>query len=204
MWAMMLFSEWSGRYRRRGDTINPGYASSQLVDVTAQQALMARYKAQDSAETGVPDWGSELHQLLEMGLQNTPYGFDITAFDQPHGYGPSMRALWLAAQRQGRPEAEIWRDIVAWARHRPAAWALEDQRKKKGLAHTTPELGAFLARELSWHTTDDPEYPWATDLEGERWQVRLNDFPDDFMYSLVIDNSDVGDFHDWPEPWQGR
>lgn len=204
MWAIKLFAEWAGRYRRRGDTINPGYASSQLADVTAQQALMARYRAQDSLETGVPDWGSDLHQLIGMGLKNAPHGFDITAFDQPHGYGPSMRALWLAAQRQGQPQAEIWRYIVAWARHRPAAWALEDQRKKKGLAYTTPAMGAFLARELNWDTTDDPEDPWATEVEEERWQIRLNDFPDDFMYSLVIDNRDVGNFHDWPETWRRR
>ena len=63
-------------------------------------------------------------------------------------------------------------------------------------------MGAFLARELSWDTTDDLEYPWATEVEEEHWQIRLNDFPDDFMYSLVIDARDVGNFHDWPETWQ--
>ena len=196
----MLFSDWSLRYGRRGDIINPGYASSQLADVTAQLALMARYRARDSAETGIPDWGEELQQLVETALKYAR--FDITAFDQPHDCGPSMRIVWLAAQRQGQPKAEIWRYIVAWARHRPSAWKVEDQRKKKGLAHTTAELGALLARELSWGTTDNPEYPWATKVEGEHWQIRLNDFPDDFMYSLIIDGKNAGDFHDWPETWR--
>ena len=202
MWAIMLFSEWSGRYRRRGDTINPGFGSSQLADVTAQQTLMTRLRARDSAETAVPDWGAELQQLIEMALQNAPTGFDVTAFDQPHGYGPSMRALWLAAQRLGHPETEVWRYIVAWARHRPAAWEVEDRRKKQGLAHITPELGTLLARELSWDTTDDLENPWVAEVDGERWQIRLNDFPDDFMYSLVIDDKGIGGFHDWPETWR--
>ena len=199
--AIMLFTDWSSRYRRRGNMINPGYASSQLADVTAQQALTARYRARDSAEKGVPDWGAELQQLVETALQYTP-DVDITAFDQPHGYGPSMRALWLAAQRQGQPQTEIWRSIVAWARHRPEAWQLEDQRKKKGLAHTTPELGALLARELSWNTSNDLERPWTTEVKGEHWQIHLNDFPDDFMYSLLIDGKEVGGFHDWPETWK--
>ena len=199
--AIYLFSDWSSRYRRRGNVINPGYSSSQLADVTAQQVLMARYRARDSAETGVPDWGAELQQLVETALQYTP-DVDITAFDQPHGYGPSMRALWLAAQRQGQPQTEIWRSIVDWARHRPEAWQLEDQRKKKGLAHTTPELGALLARELSWNTSNDLERPWTTEVKGEHWQIRLNDFPDDFMYSLLIDGKEAGGFHDWPETWK--
>lgn len=202
MWALMLFSEWSGRYRRRGDTINPGFGSSKLADVTAQRALMVRQRARDSAETAVPDWGSELHQMLEMALPNAPRGFDVTTFDQPHSYGPSMRALWLEAQRRGYPETEVWRHIIAWARHRPAAWEVEDRRKKQGLAHITPELGVLLARELSWDTTDNPEFPWATEVDGEHWQIRLNDFPDDFMYRLVVDGESVGDFHDWPETWQ--
>ena len=66
----------------------------------------------------------------------------------------------------------------------------------------TPELGTKLVRELSWSMTDDPEHPWSTKVDGKRWQIRLNDFPDDFMYSLLIDGKEVGDFHDWPETWK--
>jgi uncharacterized protein YjaG (DUF416 family) len=200
MWALMLFAAWMGRYTRRRDTINGGYG--QLADVTAQQALVARQRVLDGAETAVPDWGSELHQIIDMALQNAHNNFDVTAFDQPHGYGPSMRRLWIEGQQLDHPDLEAWQHILAWAHHRPTAWEVEDQRKKQGLAHITPGLGALLARELSWDTTGDPEYPWATQVDGERWQIRLNDFPDDFMYSLVIDDRGAGDFHDWPETWR--
>ena len=201
-WALMLFTTWMGRYSRRHNIINGSYG--QMADVTAQQALVARQRWLDGAEPTIPDWGSELPEVMNMSLQNVHDYFDVTAFDQPHGFGPSLRRLWIEGQRLNQPALEPWHHIIAWAHHRPAAWKVEDQRKKKGLAHTTPTLGALLARELSWDTTGAPEYPWATEVEGECWQIRLNDFPDDFMYSLVIEGTEVGDFHDWPETWRQR
>jgi uncharacterized protein YjaG (DUF416 family) len=201
--AIRLFAEWAGRYRRRGDTINPGFGSSQLADQTVQQAIIAQRRAKDSAETDLPDWGPELQQLIDLALQNAPSNeFDVTAFDQPHGYGPSMRALWSEGKGLGQPETEAWWHIVAWARHRPTAWDVEDRRKKQGLAYTSPELGVLLARETNWDSADDLDHPWETEVVGERWHIRLNDFPDDLMYSLVINGECVGDFHDWPETWQ--
>jgi hypothetical protein len=89
-----------------------------------------------------------------------------------------------------------------WASHRPAVWQVEDRRKKKGLAHAAPELGDKLARALSWRSTDDPIYPWAAEVDGNSWRVRINDFPDECMYSLIIGSETAGDFHDWPETWQ--
>ena len=38
-------------------------------------------------------------------------------------------------------------------------------------------------------------------MDGQRWEVRINDFPEEYMYSLLIDGTVVGDFHDWPEAW---
>jgi hypothetical protein len=79
---------------------------------------------------------------------------------------------------------------------------VEDQRKMKGSAHSAPELGDKLARELSWRSTGDPIYPWAAEVDGNSWRVRVNDFPDELMYSLMIGSENAGDFHDWPETWQ--
>jgi uncharacterized protein YjaG (DUF416 family) len=199
MWAIMLFSTWSGRYSRRQKTIGGEYG--QLADTIAQEALMAKLRTLDSTDMIIPDWGSELSELMKMAIENLPYDFDHTPYDQPHSYGPSFRRLWLEGGQSERTASEPWRHIIDWAHHRPPAWEVEDRRKKQGLIHTTPQLGALLARELDWNTTDDVEYPWVAEVDGERWQIRLNDFPDDFMYSLDIDDRDEGDFHDWPETW---
>jgi hypothetical protein len=33
------------------------------------------------------------------------------------------------------------------------------------------------------------------------WRVGLNDFPDDLMYTLIVNDQIIGKFHDWPEHW---
>jgi hypothetical protein len=140
--------------------------------------------------------------MIDMCFANPLLKLDASSPLQPHGHGPSMRALWSAAKRMQQPDIEAWRAILAWARHRPAAWEAEDRRKKKGLAVASPELGANLARKVAWTATGDVELPWSADVENTRWQVRINDFPDELMYSLVIDGQEAGDFHDWPQNWQ--
>lgn len=200
LWAVMVLAAWMGRYKRRYDTIKGNYG--QLADTIAQQALAMRQRTIDSAESALPNWGEELQNTIDMALKNTLNGFDVSSFDQPHGYGPSLRRLWLEGQRTIQPPADAWRHVLAWARHHPTAWAAEDQRKKRGAAYTNPALGKWMARELTWRTTNHPEFPWAADADGDQLQVRLNDFPDDFMYSLLINETIIGDFHDWPENWQ--
>jgi hypothetical protein len=78
----------------------------------------------------------------------------------------------------------------------------EDRRKKKGHAHPSPAIGEYLARKLTWTAKDDVEYPWETEINGQTWRIHLNDFPDDFMYALLVDDIELGSFHDWPENWK--
>jgi hypothetical protein len=67
---------------------------------------------------------------------------------------------------------------------------------------------------------DHPELsrfvPWATARNGQQhivfeavvdqqtWAVRLNDFPDDPLYTLTINGGEVIDFDDWPAFWGPR
>jgi hypothetical protein len=46
------------------------------------------------------------------------------------------------------------------------------------------------------------EHPWAVEADGVRWQIRINDFPDEPMYSLLKDDTLIGNFHDWPAGWE--
>jgi hypothetical protein len=38
----------------------------------------------------------------------------------------------------------------------------------------------------------------------DRWTVRLNDFPDEPLYSLLIGSEEVFHFDNWPEIWGSR
>jgi uncharacterized protein YjaG (DUF416 family) len=198
--VLLWFSEWMGRYRRRLALLTGGYGK--LADTTGQAALVRRQRAKDAAQPATPGWDQEVREMVDLTLANPMLELDVTSVDAPHGYGPSVRRLWAEAKARGKTDAQAWQHVVAWARHRPAVWDDEDRRKKKGLAHSAPALGDHLSREVTWSPTDNAEYPWAAEVDGARWRVRLNDFPDEILYSLIVGDTVVGDFHDWPESWR--
>jgi hypothetical protein len=63
------------------------------------------------------------------------------------------------------------------------------------------DLRERLLTATRWTRTGNPEWPWQTRVGDERWAVRLNDFPEEAMYTLFVDEEPAGDFNDWPERW---
>jgi hypothetical protein len=201
LFAITYLGYWLARYSRRMQTINGSYGK--VADEPGQRALVACNRARDAAEPGRPPWEPEVSEAFELCLaNNSQLGvLDAPTTQTPHACGPSLRRLWLAGRRLGPSDRAAWQHIRTWASHRPAAWPAEDQRKHQGLAHYDPQLGEHLARPLSWHPTGDPFHPWATEVDGNTWQVRINDFPDELLYSLIIASGPALPFHDWPERW---
>lgn len=200
MVAMSNFCEWGVRYLHRLRTISGKHG--RLADTAAQQALIARARARDAQDPAVPAWDPTVLQVMAINLGNPYSEYDVKSLDQPHGYGPSLRGLWSDARCRGLSDDEAWQSVVAWAHHRPAAWEAEDRRKKRGRAQAAPELVDRLARAVAWSATGDLDFPWAAEVDGPRWRVRLNDFPDAVMYTLLVDDQEIGDFHDWPGAWK--
>ena len=202
----MLFSEligaWGGRYGRRKQFLDG--TMGQLADMHAQRAVIARNHALDAAVPGNADWPDDVQLMLGYSYQNSASSFGARSADAPHGYGPSLRRLWIEARQRGvTSAAAIVEALDAWGHHHPPSWQLEDKRRKK----TTPEgkaataLGEKFTGDIEWNDTGDVHFPWSADVDGVRWRVRINDFPDEPMYSLEIDGVIAGDFHDWPEQW---
>ncbi len=47
----------------------------------------------------------------------------------------------------------------------------------------------------------DAEFPFAATVDGARWVLRLNNFPAEQMWTLLIDDAEVITFDDWPKSW---
>jgi uncharacterized protein YjaG (DUF416 family) len=167
----LLFSRWAARYSRRRQSIDSSYGAP--ADTAAQQALVVRSKAIDTAFKGTPNWEPDLRSMIDRSL--TFGGNDVRSAEEPHGYGPSARRLWIEAKNQGLSDAEAWEQLAVWANHRPTAWELEDRRKKKGWGSVFPNLAEHLAQRVEWHTTADPLRPWTSEVDGHLYQIRLND-----------------------------
>ena len=196
----VYLSAWLGRYHRRKETISGGYGV--LADQIASKLLVAKNRARDLAEKDLPTWESSARWKIDLCYRNSLLnGLDAGTPEEPHGYGPSLRRLWIEAKRRGLSDQEAWESIGAWARHQPEAWGTKGKGGRKRPTVNSTALREHLAQPLIWSATGDLDVPWATEVDGESWQVRLNDFPDELMYSLLIGGEVVGDFHDWPKTW---
>ena len=59
-----------------------------------------------------------------------------------------------------------------------------------------------VKRPISWITGSVKDGICFTALVDVRaWQIRLNDFPDEPAYTLLIDGADILHFDDWPSFW---
>ncbi len=59
----------------------------------------------------------------------------------------------------------------------------------------------WLKEEIVWEKSSDPEYPFIADFNGEKCAIRLNDFPAEKLYTLMVNEKEIADFDDWPEQW---
>jgi hypothetical protein len=194
--ALQCFAAWGGRYRRRRNILEGGLDySDTLADQIARGLLLERNQRIDREFPKLPDWDTLTRSMIEGSVRNTKQ----LALDVPHPHGPSVRRLWSEAQQHGISGDRAWMYILDWALRLPTAFAIETERlsrKEQPLANQHH----YLEQPAEWTDTGDANVPWKS-VEPAGWQVGLNDFPDEFMYTLHIDGKKIGDFHDWPKSW---
>lgn len=195
----IVLGRWGARYSRRRAFIDGSYGRP--ADATAMRALIDRQRAHEAAEPAAAEWSDDVRKWIGYFF-NPHNGLDVQSADDAPAYGPSVRRLWLEARARGESEIDAWESVAAWGTHRPAAWDAEDRRKKQRRSPTERALAASLERAIDWLPTGDADQPWVATVDGVQWNVQLNDFPDAVMYTLLLGNSVVGDFHDWPDAWQ--
>lgn len=64
------------------------------------------------------------------------------------------------------------------------------------------DISNVFKQNLVWVKTEDVDFPYETKVKDVLWQIRLNDFPEEPLYTLCIQGNPLFDFDDWPHNWQ--
>ncbi|MEP6574475.1 MAG: hypothetical protein ABJD11_17370 [Gemmatimonadota bacterium] len=68
---------------------------------------------------------------------------------------------------------------------------------------TSPRpLDDYLRQPTVWEESRDAERPFLSIVGSEFWVIKLNDYPREPLFSLIVNGTTIGDFDDWPEVWQ--
>ena len=78
---------------------------------------------------------------------------------------------------------------------------LSRNRLVMATAQPAPDFHSLLETPISWTATDDMDTPWNASVGGHSLAVQMNDFPDESLYTLIVDDDAVANFDDWPAAW---
>lgn len=125
---------------------------------------------------------------------------------------PGEQVIWAAGRKRGTftlPPADVIRAVRSQARangmtllvpRQPVASTGDEGKRvvKEDNWDDHPET----RRNVRWQAMDDPEVVGRAEIDGKVWLVRLNDFPDEPLYTLLIDGLETIHFNDWPPFWE--
>ena len=60
----------------------------------------------------------------------------------------------------------------------------------------------YMLKRIEWQKTEDASYPYNALVNSNIWTIRTNDFPNEPLYTLLIDGIDIGYFDNWPILWK--
>lgn len=63
------------------------------------------------------------------------------------------------------------------------------------------EVEGYLLKIVVWNEGPSPIYPYIAALDGDELVLRLNDFPEEHLYTLFVNKSEVLSFDEWPDMW---
>lgn len=65
-----------------------------------------------------------------------------------------------------------------------------------------PIVNRLAATPIAWDHTGDGEIPYSTRIGDRVLTIRVNDFPAEPLYTLLVDGEEVMDMEDWPAAWE--
>ncbi len=174
-------------------------------DEVARELLKERNRARNAQFATLPMADIPPEQLRslekELARDGRDRRIDVGSLRELPSYGPSLLAIWTEAKNQGLANAEAALYVHRWATAWCPCWDRDAERKAKKLPRIDPKVTRLLRRVTAWRQTGNLEIPWDAQGSGQLWQVRLNDFPRAYMYTLIIAGEVIGDFNNWPDAW---
>mgnify|MGYP000984759927 CR=1 FL=1 len=59
----------------------------------------------------------------------------------------------------------------------------------------------YVEISIKWHKTSDPFYPYEAIFNNRYLKLRLNDYPEEPMYTLLVNGEVIESFDEWPSCW---
>jgi hypothetical protein len=126
---------------------------------------------------------------------------------EPRFYAHNNRPIRLRELPDGSVTAEGFDLATGAFVEEPGAFALVSDHGK--------DIDSFSARDfdfrvgelrtqipIQWERSGNGEFPYGLTVGDERWEVRVNDFPAEPLYTLLADGRELIDLDDWPEVWR--
>ena len=55
---------------------------------------------------------------------------------------------------------------------------------------------------IPWAPTNNPEFPFKSYIDNMKYTIRINDWPDNAMYTFLENDKELFSFDDWPNNWE--
>ncbi len=59
----------------------------------------------------------------------------------------------------------------------------------------------YFAKNIQWEKGKDAVYPFCAKVENQDWQIKVNDYPEQEMFTLIINDKEIINFNNWPKNW---
>lgn len=115
---------------------------------------------------------------------------------------PTVCYLLRQWRAQGKSYDECFAELRDWSRRPPrglkqiAEWTRARKRGKR------LPIDPYFDQPVLWQRSKDLLRPWQAEVNGQYWQLSLNDFPEEFLCTLLVNDEPVGTFNDLPSTWE--
>jgi hypothetical protein len=62
--------------------------------------------------------------------------------------------------------------------------------------------GILVAMPIEWEHSGDGEFPYRVRILEREFTIRVNDFPAEPLYTIMVDGAELAHLEDWPGVWR--